>query len=390
MSTTGVINEHVVAPRPATARPDLRLVEVTRHYGPVTAVDRVTLDVARGEFVTLLGPSGCGKTTLLKCIAGFLVPSGGQVVLRGEVMNDVLPHLRNIGIVFQHYALFPHMTVADNIAFGLTMRKRPRGEIARRVDEMLRLVRLPGFDRRYPHQLSGGQQQRVALARVLAVEPVLLLLDEPFGALDKKLRVEMQIEVKQLVTLLGMTTIFVTHDQEEAMRMSDRVAVMNGGRIVQCDTPGEIYDRPRDLFVADFIGNSNLLEARIADSPGGRRRVEAAGVLLDLPGSAVSARSGEIALAMVRPDNLALSDAAPTDRSAWAGVVSFALHAGSVMEYEVVVSETCRLRVSRPRREAESTRVWAKGDRVAVSVVALEAVRVFPADTAPAPAAPSP
>ena len=390
MSMTGTINEHIVASRPASAQPDLRLIEVTRRYGPVTAVDRVSLDVARGEFVTLLGPSGCGKTTLLKCIAGFLAPSGGQVVLRDEVMNDVLPHLRNIGIVFQHYALFPHMTVADNIAFGLRMRKRPRAEIARRLAEMLRLVRLPGFDRRYPHQLSGGQQQRVALARVLAVEPVLLLLDEPFGALDKKLRVEMQIEVKQLVTLLGMTTIFVTHDQEEAMRMSDRVAVMNGGRIVQCDTPGEIYDRPRDLFVADFIGSSNLLEARIADDHGDRRLVEVAGVLLDLPESAVSARPGDVALAMVRPDNLALSDAAATDRSAWTGVVSFALHAGSVMEYEVVVSEWCRLRVSRPRRQAESNRVWATGDRVAVSVVALEAVRVFRAGAVPGAAAPSP
>jgi len=390
MSLTRSIDEEAVTLHPASARPDLRLIEVTRRYGPVTAVDRVSLDVARGEFVTLLGPSGCGKTTLLKCIAGFLAPSGGQVVLRDEVMNDVLPHLRNIGIVFQHYALFPHMTVADNIAFGLRMRKRPRAEIARRVAEMLRLVRLPGFDRRYPHQLSGGQQQRVALARVLAVEPVLLLLDEPFGALDKKLRVEMQIEVKQLVTLLGMTTIFVTHDQEEAMRMSDRVAVMNGGRIVQCDTPAEIYDHPRDLFVADFIGSSNLLEARIADGHGGRRRVEVAGVLLDLPASAISARPGEVTLAMVRPDNLTLSDMAPADHPAWMGVVSFALHAGSVMEYEVVVNEACRLRVSRPRRQAENTQVWSKGDRVAVSVVALDAVRVFPADTALGAAAPSP
>jgi len=202
--------------------------------------------------------------------------------------------------------------------------------------------------------------------------------------------VEMQIEVKQLVTLLGMTTIFVTHDQEEAMRMSDRVAVMNGGRVVQCDTPAEIYDHPRDLFVADFIGSSNLLEARIADGRGGQRRLEVAGVLLDLPGAAISARPGEVALAMVRPDNLTLSDTMPTDRSAWTGVVSFALHAGSVMEYEVVVNEACRLRVSRPRRQAESTQVWAKGDRVAVSVVALEAVRVFPADATSGATAPSP
>jgi putative spermidine/putrescine transport system ATP-binding protein len=375
------MNDRATTPSPANPGPDLRLVEVTRRYGPVTAVDRVTLDVAPGEVVTLLGPSGCGKTTLLKCIAGFLAPSGGQVVLRGEVMNDVLPHLRNIGIVFQHYALFPHMTVAGNIAFGLRMRKRPRTEIARRVEEMLRLVRLPGFGNRYPHQLSGGQQQRVALARVLAVEPVLLLLDEPFGALDKKLRVEMQIEVKQLVTLLGMTTIFVTHDQEEAMRMSDRVAVMNAGCIVQCDAPKAIYDRPHDLFVADFIGSSNLLDAKIRGTPADRLRVEMAGVPFDLPGVAGAPLAGEAAVVMVRPENFALSDTSPPDRPAWAGVVSFALHAGPVMEYEVVVGETWRLRVSRPRMQAEGARVWSKGERVVVTVVNLEAVRVLPVDS---------
>ena len=356
---------------------DLRLVNVTRRYGPVTAVDRVNLDVAPGEFVTLLGPSGCGKTTLLKCIAGFLAPSEGQVVLRDEVMNDVLPHLRNIGIVFQHYALFPHMTVAGNIAFGLAMRKRPRAEIARRVDEMLRLVRLPDFGGRYPHELSGGQQQRVALARVLAVEPVLLLLDEPFGALDKKLRVEMQIEVKQLVTMLGMTTIFVTHDQEEAMRMSDRVAVMNGGRIIQCDAPDAIYDRPRDLFVADFIGTSNLLDAVVRGRDGNRVRVDVSGVSLDLTGDADTSAVGESAVVMIRPENLALSDASPSGVGAWPGVVTLALHAGAVMEYEVAVGER-RVRVSRPRMQTESARIWAKDDRVAVTVVDSGAVRIFP------------
>jgi spermidine/putrescine ABC transporter ATP-binding subunit len=367
---------------PTSARPDLRLVDVSRRYGAVTAVDRVSLDVAPGEFVTLLGPSGCGKTTLLKCIAGFLPPSEGQVVLRDEVMNDVLPHLRNIGIVFQHYALFPHMTVADNVAFGLRMRKRPRATIAARVQEMLRLVRLPDYGDRYPHQLSGGQQQRVALARVLAVEPVLLLLDEPFGALDKKLRIEMQLEVKQLVALLGMTTIFVTHDQEEAMRMSDRVAIMHAGRIVQCAAPEVVYDRPCDLFVADFIGSSNLLDAKILGGGAGRLRVEVAGVPLDVRPSATEPPAGERAVVMVRPENLALSDGRPPDRPAWAGVVSLALNTGPTMEYEVVVGDTWRLRVSRPRMQAESARDWAKGDRVAVTVVDLEAVRVFPAGTA--------
>ena len=361
----------------ATTAADLSLVNVTRRYGPVTAVDRVNLDVAPGEFVTLLGPSGCGKTTLLKCIAGFLAPSEGEVVLRDEVMNDVLPHLRNIGIVFQHYALFPHMTVAGNIAFGLSMRKRPRAEIARRVDEMLRLVRLPGFGGRYPHELSGGQQQRVALARVLAVEPVLLLLDEPFGALDKKLRVEMQIEVKQLVTLLEMTTIFVTHDQEEAMRMSDRVAVMNGGRIIQCDAPDAIYDRPRDLFVADFIGTSNLFDAVVRRRDGDRLRVDLAGVSLDLTGDVGTPAIGEPVIVMIRPENLALSDPSSADTPAWPGVVTLALHAGAVMEYEVAVGER-RVRVSRPRMQTESARIWAKDDRVAMTVVDPGAVRVFP------------
>jgi ABC-type Fe3+/spermidine/putrescine transport system ATPase subunit len=354
---------------------DLRLAGITRRYGPVTAVDHVSLDVAPGEFVTLLGPSGCGKTTLLKCIAGFLVPSAGQVVLRGEVVNDVLPHRRNIGIVFQHYALFPHLTVAENVAFGLRMRRRPRPEIARRVDEMLRLVKLPALGRRYPHELSGGQQQRVALARVLAVEPVLLLLDEPFGALDKKLRVEMQIEVKQLITPLGITTIFVTHDQEEAMRMSDRVAVMNAGRIVQCDEPAAIYDRPHDLFVADFIGTSNLLDAKVLGPRGGALRVAVAGVDLDLPAAAGAVEGGD-AVVMIRPENLALTGATPADRPAWSGVVRLVLHAGPVMEYEVAVTDGVRLRLSLPRMQAAA--VWREGERVAVSIVDPGSVRVFP------------
>jgi putative spermidine/putrescine transport system ATP-binding protein len=358
--------------------PDLQLRGLSKRYGAVTAVDQVSLDVAPGEFLTLLGPSGCGKTTLLKSIAGFLEPSAGQIVLRQTVMNGVLPHLRNIGIVFQHYALFPHMTVAENIAFGLRMRKVRRDEIARAVDAMLDLVKLPGFGPRYPHQLSGGQQQRVALARVLAIRPVLVLLDEPFGALDKKLRVEMQIEVKQLVRSLGITTIFVTHDQEEAIRMSDRIAVMRQGRIVQCDTPDAVYDRPADLFVAEFMGESNLLEAKVIGAGRGGLRLHAAGSEIEL-GAGSDAPGEPDAMLMVRPENLDLVGEAPPDGAAWKGRVSFALHAGPTMEYEVVLTGGQRLRVSRPRLgTAARSGAWRVGDDTVVALVDPGACRLFP------------
>jgi len=354
--------------------PDLQLLRLSKRYGGVLAVDDVSLDVAPGEFVTLLGPSGCGKTTLLKSIAGFLHPSGGQVVLHQTVINDVLPHLRQIGIVFQNYALFPHMTVAQNIGFGLRMRRRGRAEADRIAAEMLELVKLPGMGGRYPHQLSGGQQQRVALARVLAVQPVLLLLDEPFGALDKKLRVEMQIEVKQLVSDLRVTTIFVTHDQEEAMLMSDRIAVMQAGRIVQCDTPQAIYDRPHDLFVADFIGASNLLDAKVLGTDGAAARVAAGGAELEVGLAGDTSTSPEGVL-MIRPENLALR--APAERGGWEGRVTFALHAGPTMEYEVAVAEGARLRVSRPRAGGGGERTWRIGEEVTVSVVDPASCRLF-------------
>ena len=363
--------------------PDLRLHGLTKRYGATVAVDNVSLDVAPGEFVTLLGPSGCGKTTLLKSIAGFLDPSAGQVILRQTVVNGVLPHLRNIGIVFQHYALFPHMTAAENIAFGLRMHKTPRRDVARIVEEMLQLVKLSGLGARYPHQLSGGQQQRVALARVLAIRPVLLLLDEPFGALDKKLRVEMQIEVKQLVEAFRMTTIFVTHDQEEAIRMSDRIAVMQRGRIVQCDNPDAVYDRPADLFVADFIGASNLLEATVVGAACGGLRLDVAGLAMRVALGA-GAPPGPQAVLMVRPENLRLQRTAAEDAAAWRGRVSFALHAGPTMEYEVVLGDGQRLRISQPRRGVDiEAAPWRVGDEVAVSVIELGACRVFDRPTAP-------
>ena len=381
-----------VSPLPATpagARPtpagpdpeiDLELVRLTRRYGPITAVAEVSLAIRQGEFLTLLGPSGCGKTTLLKTVAGFLAPTSGEVILRSEVINDVLPHQRDIGLVFQNYALFPHMTVAGNVAFGLQMRRAPRALIRRRVEEVLALVKLPGFEGRYPHQLSGGQQQRVALARVLAVQPILLLLDEPFGALDKKLRVEMQIELKQLITALRITTVFVTHDQEEAMRMSDRIAVMNQGRIVQCGTPAAIYDLPADLFVADFIGASNLVRAKVGSAAGEAWSVEVEGVCLAVPRPATpwpARPEGSEGLVMIRPENLVLSAGPPPDRPAWHGGGPFAIHAGATMEYEVALGDGPRLRISEPRAKAGGARAWQVGERLVVSVVDPAACRLF-------------
>ncbi|WP_425064956.1 ABC transporter ATP-binding protein [Reyranella sp.] len=239
----------------------IKLDQVTKTFdGRVMAVDAVTLDIAAGEFFSLLGPSGCGKTTSLRMIAGFEHPDSGRVHVGGRDITDLPVHRRDMGMVFQSYALFPHRTVAENVAFGLRMREVPKPEIERRVAAALAQVALTGFENRKPGQLSGGQQQRVALARALVVEPPVLLCDEPLGALDRKLRQQMQFELKELQKRLGVTLVFVTHDQEEALAMSDRIAVMNGGKVEQVGTPTEIYERPRTRFVADFIGEINILE----------------------------------------------------------------------------------------------------------------------------------
>ena len=240
----------------------IRLDQVTKTFdGRVVAVDDVTLDIEAGEFFALLGPSGCGKTTNLRMIAGFELPDSGRIHVGGRDITDLPVHKREMGMVFQSYALFPHRTVAENVAFGLRMRDVPRPDIERRVRAALALVALTGLEERKPSQLSGGQQQRVALARALVVEPPVLLCDEPLGALDRKLRQQMQFELKELQKRLGVTLVFVTHDQEEALAMSDRIAVMNEGRIEQIGAPTEIYEKPRTRFVADFIGEINLLDA---------------------------------------------------------------------------------------------------------------------------------
>ena len=240
----------------------IKLDRVTKTFdGRVVAVDEVTLDIAAGEFFSLLGPSGCGKTTSLRMIAGFEHPDSGRVHVGGRDITDLPVHRSDMGMVFQSYALFPHRTVAENVAFGLRMREVPKPEIARRVRAALAQVALTGLEERKPGQLSGGQQQRVALARALVVEPPVLLCDEPLGALDRKLRQQMQFELKELQKRLGVTLVFVTHDQEEALAMSDRIAVMNKGKVEQVGSPIEIYERPRTRFVADFIGEINILEA---------------------------------------------------------------------------------------------------------------------------------
>ena len=236
------------------------LRNITKRFGKVVAADHITLDIQDGEFFTFLGPSGCGKTTTLRLIAGLEVPDEGRVYFDDVDVTDWPSYRRGVGMVFQNYALWPHMTVFDNVAYGLKIRKVPQSEIKSKVKEVLELVRLEGLENRYPHQLSGGQQQRVALARALVVEPKLLLLDEPLSNLDAKLRIEMREELKELQKRLGITTIYVTHDQEEAMVLSDRIAIMNNGRVEQVGTPQEVYRRPSNLFVATFIGRTSVLE----------------------------------------------------------------------------------------------------------------------------------
>ena len=283
---------------------------VVKVYGEgahgVTALQRVSLTIRDNEFFTLLGPSGCGKTTLLRLIAGFEKVTAGEIRLYGEALDRLPPNLRPVNTVFQHYALFPHMTVARNVAFGLERLKRPPAEVARTVREMLALVQLDGYGERRPQQLSGGQQQRVALARALAPHPRVLLLDEPLSALDLKLRQAMRVELKRLQRETGITFIFVTHDQDEALSMSDRVAVISAGRVEQVGTPEEVYDHPRTRFVADFVGDTNLIEATVsARTDAGLRCRVGAGPELDVRGDEAASVGDPVTLGF-RPENVRL------------------------------------------------------------------------------------
>jgi putative spermidine/putrescine transport system ATP-binding protein len=352
----------------------LGLQNITQRFGDFVAIRDINLDVEGGELVALLGPSGCGKSTLLRIISGFVRQSQGRILFDGEAVDDLSPSQRSVGIVFQNYALFPHMTVAENVAYGLQARRLPRGKIARRVTEMLALVHMSEFAGRKPRQLSGGQQQRVALARCLAIDPKVLLLDEPFGALDKNLRLDMQIEVKRLQRESGITTILVTHDQEEALSLADRVAVMSRGNIEQVSSPTEIYDRPRTLFVNQFVGTTNVLSGDFVIVASGARVTVAGGATFDVPATPGIVTGSKVAVS-IRPEHLRF-ERTPSEKG-MAGTVKAVMPLGAQVVYEVEVGPSIALRVSEPRDAQTAMR--ESGERVQLIPISTTACHVFPA-----------
>ena len=355
---------------------EVRLQALTKAFGPVAAVCDVSVTIDRGSFFTLLGPSGSGKTTTLMMVAGFTYPTSGDVFVDGKPMAGLPPQKRDLGMVFQSYAVFPHLTVYDNVAFPLQIRKRPRLEIVHRVAEALELVRLTGYERRLPRQLSGGEQQRVALARALVFRPRVLLMDEPLGALDKKLRAHMQLELKHIQQRLHVTVMYVTHDQEEALTMSDRVAVMQGGRIEQVGTPVELYDRPASRFVADFLGESNFLDAVVvAAEPGGHWRCRTAGGLEFSGMGAATLAAGQLVTAAVRPEKLVPADdagvaALGAGANTCKGLVEEAIYVGDATRYRVglgtdgglVIKMSNRVGARPPSTGAALTLAWSPED----------------------------
>jgi len=313
------------------ARGEIELSKLRKDFAEVTAVDGIDLQVPAGEFFSLLGPSGCGKTTTLRMIAGFERPTSGQILLDGTDVAYTPPHQRNVNTVFQNYALFPHLNVFDNIAFGLRRAKRPKAEIRERVGKALELVQLGGYEKRKSSQLSGGQQQRVALARALVLNPSVLLLDEPLGALDAKLRKALQIELKSLQQEVGITFLYVTHDQEEALTMSDRLAVMNNGRVEQVGGPQDVYEDPETLFVADFLGVSNLMEARVVSAGPTACRVALDGYELETRGTEQDV-TGEAKI-VIRPERIELEDhQAPAGQNRVPGMVERVVYVGSAVQ----------------------------------------------------------
>jgi spermidine/putrescine ABC transporter ATP-binding subunit len=375
-----------VAAVTAASAPALTLRDIVKAFDDVIAVDSVSLEVGAGEFVTLLGPSGCGKTTTLRMIAGFVEPDAGEIRIGAVDVTRLPPNRRDIGMVFQSYGLFPHMTVEDNVAYGLRMRRVPAADRRRRVEEALGLVQLPGLAKRFPRQLSGGQQQRVALARAVVIRPSLLLLDEPLSNLDAKLREEMRWEIRRLQRQLDITTVFVTHDQEEALAISDRIVVMNEGRIEQVGTPSAIYRQPRTLFVARFIGESNLWEGTVGRrQDDGVRFVTRTGLdlLVEEPGGAIE---GEPAVLSVRPEAVAIMPAGDEARARFAnrveGMVEDVSYVGASTAYRVRIGPDVSVRVQRPNTETDGQGqrgAFAANDRVGLGWPASACLIIRPA-----------
>jgi putative spermidine/putrescine transport system ATP-binding protein len=357
----------------------LNIRNLTHRFGNAVAVDNISLHINPGHLLALLGPSGCGKTTLLRAIAGFVRPSHGEVLIDGEDITHVPARSRKVGIVFQSYALFPHLSVEDNIAYGLRSRGAPRAEIAATVDAMLDLVRLHPMRKRNTRQLSGGQQQRVAVARALAVRPRVLLLDEPFSALDRGLRLDMQIEIKRIQQDLGITTVLVTHDQDEALSMADTIAVMNNGRLCQLGAPMDIYDRPSDPFVNGFIGSTNLIPARVerAQGVGSGVRIETNGMFIERPID-VDFHAGDPVMLSVRPERWRIFRQPDQDRLA--GTVTVAMPLGPTVLYELKVRDlSIKARVDR-NDEASVCRV---GEAVHIAIDRPHSCPIFPRSQVP-------
>ena len=302
---------------------------VSKHFGDVHAVDNVSIDIARGEFFSLLGPSGCGKTTLLRMLAGFEFPTMGEIFIDGQAMSSVAPNHRPVNMVFQNYAIFPHLNVKQNIGYSLSDDNLSKVELNSKVGEMLELINLPGYEERASHELSGGERQRVALARALIRKPKVLLLDEPLGALDKKLRERMQLELRALQRSVGITFVFVTHDQEEALTMSDRIAVMSKGRYLQIDEPNQLYESPTSREVADFIGTMNFFDARVQEVKDGKATVDA-GPLGNLTAStgALTFSAGQDSLVAIRPEKIRASSEKPENGNAVEGTVDTSAYLG--------------------------------------------------------------
>jgi putative spermidine/putrescine transport system ATP-binding protein len=352
------------------------VVDAVTHRYPsgALAVENINLDIKGGEIIALLGPSGCGKTTLLRIIAGFIAQTQGRIIIGDDIVDSLPPNRRAVGIVFQNYALFPHLSISENVAYGLAARGIDKASRQREAQRLLELVQLPTMAERLPRQLSGGQQQRVALARALAIKPSILLLDEPFAALDKNLRLDMQIEVKRLQRVSGITTLIVTHDQEEALSMADRVAVLSQGRLEQFGSPTDVYDRPETLFVNTFVGSTNRMPGTLlsSDPTGAKVRLDAGAEIIARPAVKSMADGGRVTVC-IRPEHLQFV----TDDSGFAGVVGMALPLGATVVHEVTTADGSGVKISQAR--LGETRLLESGVAVRIAPLAPALATAFPA-----------